>query len=85
MNAALESIEHTMHLYINGMPHLAYLGKTEKGGEFAVKIVPKGWVQTPTSPCHTLCTTGRYGMIICKAYVGGWYAGLRPRYGGLFH
>ena len=32
-----------------------------------------------SSPCHTL-TTG-----ICNGYVEGWYAGLCPRNGGLFH
>ena len=31
-----------------------------------------------SSPCHTLCMTGRYGV-----YVRGWYAGLCPRYGGV--
>ena len=46
------------------MPHLAYLGQTEKGGEFAVEIFPKGWVQTPISACHTLYTTGRYGLFV---------------------
>ena len=40
---------------------------------------------TPTSPCHTRCMTWRYGVAICKGCVERWYAGLCPRYGGLFH
>ena len=54
------------------MPYLTYVGQmSEKGGGYAVGIFPEGrvlsWdrpIQTPTSPCHTLRTAGRYGMFV---------------------
>ena len=63
----------------------------EKGGGFAVRIFPEGWVlsqdcqiQAPISLCHTLSTTGRYGVLVRDMY-GGWYIEFCLRYGGLFH
>ena len=66
------------------MTHLAYLGQMlEKGGGFAIGIFPEGWVlswdcpiQTPISPCHTLCTTERYRVLVHRIVPRVW--GLVP-------
>ena len=61
----------TTHVYNNINKHTTHQYSTRILCELQIRI----------SPCHTLCTTGEY---ICEGYVGGWYIGLYPRYGGLF-
>ena len=67
---------------------ISYIADVGERRGFSVGIFPEEWVlkdchiQTPISPYHTLSATGRYGIFACKGYVGGWYPGLCPRYGG---
>ena len=76
----------TCHIYLGQM--------LEKGEGFGIRKFPEGLVLSRNCPnllrkiiyismAHIIHDREIWG--ICKGYVEGWYTGLCPRYGDLFH